>query len=210
MDNHRVNTLVTTNWVKTWNITSIYVPFRWLLPPSFPKVTNVLSYFCLVLNFISMESYHMYSFMSAFFPSILSSWYSSVLLHVELVHSFSLFSRFPLSEYTPLMYSSHCWWTSGLLSLGKAKNNVAMTIFVHVFWCPCRLIYVEYILLGEGLQGLRVCIHSALLDMAESFPKEVVPISIPTSNVWEFWFLHNLDKDLIQSAFFILGILVGI
>lgn len=85
------------------------------------------------------------------------------------------------------------WRTFGLFSI---EDNTAMNILKHVFWehvCThfCW-VYNQVELLGH-----RICIYSALIDIAKYFSKVIVLIYILTSCKWSFQLLHILSSAIL-------------
>lgn len=44
------------------------------------------------------------------------------------------------------------------------------------------------------LRGSKICVHSALIDIAKQFAKVVVPICTPSGNIWDFQLLRILSN----------------
>lgn len=68
--------------------------------------------------------------------------------------------------------------------------------------CTCTWlllhIYIHFVL-DIYLGGSKACVCLALEDIAKHFAKVVIPIYIPSSNIWDFHLLHILS--LVGSGF---------
>ena len=71
------------------------------------------------------------SFVNIFFHLAWCFQYSSMLLHVSALHSFSWMNHILLCGYPIFVYLFICWWTFECFHLLTIRNNTAMNIHVQ-------------------------------------------------------------------------------
>ena len=111
-------------------------------------------------NFIQIESYNMWSFVTGF----IHIWFqgSSVLQHVSVLHSFLWLSTIALYGYTTFGFQFICQWISvngymGCFQFGVTVNYAATNMCEQVFvWTSFHLSWVIY--LGVEMLGHMVTI----------------------------------------------------
>lgn len=102
-----------------------FFSFPFVIPPSgsFPFLNHHWSAFCYNLYFIELYAFFL------FHPILL--WYSSILLHVPMVHFFLLLISILFYEYISFLNPFTSRWIFALFLFLAVMNN-AMNIFIQV------------------------------------------------------------------------------
>lgn len=93
------------------------------------SVTTILNFniiVCLFWIYICMESHSIYSLVSSFFHSTLYLWASSILLHEDIVCSFSVLCNIAFGVWTTI-YLFYSWMTfiHSCLLVNMLRNSTA-------------------------------------------------------------------------------------
>lgn len=94
-------------------------------------------------------------------------------------------------------------WYLGFFFFGPLQ----IVLLRALLYITCLLVHMYInilsIELGMELLNCRVCMCLDLVDSFKELSKEVIPMSIPISNKWEFWILHILlsTQCFLMSSF---------
>ena len=135
------------------------------------RISHTIGKFCLIFNFIEVELSYICVLLSGFFSWTLCLYNWSPLYNITVIHSFLLLHSTQLYDSTTI----YLFYTIDR-NLGKFKLGAIQIMlhehYVHVFCVPVYMLLLDLSLEMElPHYWIRVCVHSVLVDLPNSFTK---------------------------------------